>query len=82
MRHDLQQELKELFGQLKKTVLLVTHDLNEARVLANHLILMHQGAIVQDGFFADFLNKPASAYVSKFFSAWNQDLQSSNEVAR
>ena len=82
VRHDLQQELKELFGQLKKTVLLVTHDLNEARVLANHLILMHQGAIVQDGFFADFLDKPASAYVSKFFSAWNQDLQSSNEVAR
>ena len=82
VRHDLQQELKALFAQLHKTVLLVTHDLNEAQFLANHLVLMHQGAIVQDGLYSEFLAKPASAYVTKFFSAWNQSTQATDRVAR
>ena len=82
VRHDLQQELKALFAQLQKTVLLVTHDLNEAQFLAKHLILMHHGAIVQDGFLSDFLNQPASSYVTKFFSAWNQNNQATSQVAR
>ena len=82
VRHDLQQELKELFSQLQKTVLLVTHDLNEAQFLANHLILMHQGVIVQDGCLSDFIDHPASTYVTKFFSAWNQSIQVTSQVAR
>ncbi len=75
VRHDLQQELKALFAQLQKTVLLVTHDVHEAQYLAEHLILMHQGAIVQDGLMTEFLDSPASHYVTKFFSAWNQSIQ-------
>jgi len=69
VRHDLQQELKDLFAHLEKTVLLVTHDLNEAQFLASRLILMHQGEIIQDGHLSDFIVRPASPYVSKFFSA-------------
>ena len=82
VRHDLQQELKDLFAQLQKTVLLVTHDLNEAQFLANHLVLMHHGAIVQDGLLSDFLDQPASTYVTKFFSAWTQSNQAAYKVAR
>ncbi len=80
VRHDLQQELKELFTQLEKTVLLVTHDLNEAQVLANHMLLMHQGTLVQDGHFSDFLQRPASSYVTKFFSACAQNLTASHKA--
>ena len=82
VRHDLQQELKDLFAQLQKTVLFVTHDLNEAQYLANHLILMHQGMIVQDGHLSDFLNHPASTYVTRFFTAWNQSSHAIQQVAR
>ncbi len=82
VRHDLQQELKELFAQLQKTVLLVTHDLNEAQFFANHLILMHQGVVVQDGLFSDFVERPASAYVTKFFSAWSQSLHAVHRQGR
>jgi osmoprotectant transport system ATP-binding protein len=82
VRHDLQLELKALFAQLQKTVLFVTHDLNEAQYLANHLILMHQGTVVQDGFLSDFLDHPASAYVTKFFSAWNQSSRVMQQVSR
>ena len=82
VRHDLQQELKDLFAHLKKTVLLVTHDLNEAQFLANHLILMEHGAIIQDGILSDFIDQPASSYVTKFFSAWNQGHCATQKVAR
>ena len=82
VRHDLQHELKALFAQLQKTVIFVTHDLNEAQYLANHLILMHQGTVVQDGFLSDFLDHPASAYVTKFFSAWNQSSRAIQQVSR
>jgi osmoprotectant transport system ATP-binding protein len=81
VRHDLQQELRDLFAQLQKTVLLVTHDLNEAQFLAKHLILMQNGAIVQDGLLSDFLDQPASTYVTKFFSAWNQGYRAEQKVA-
>ncbi len=73
VRHDLQQELSVLFAQLQKTVLLVTHDLNEAQLLAKHLVLMDQGAVVQDGVMADFMNNPSTPYVTRFISAWRQE---------
>ena len=73
VRHDLQQELSILFAQLKKTVLLVTHDLNEAQLLAKHLVLMDQGSVVQDGVMADFMNNPSTPYVTRFISAWRQE---------
>lgn len=73
VRHDLQQELSVLFAQLQKTVLLVTHDLNEAQLLAKHLVLMDQGSVVQDGVMADFMNNPSAPYVTRFISAWRQE---------
>ncbi len=70
IRSDLQQELKELFARLNKTVLLVTHDLNEAGRLASHLVLMDQGCIVQDGSLQDLIQHPATRYVERFVAAW------------
>jgi len=70
VRSDLQHELKELFRKLNKTVVLVTHDLNEADRLAGRLVLMDQGQIVQDGTFRDLVDRPATRYVERFVSAW------------
>lgn len=70
IRSDLQQELKELFARLNKTVVLVTHDLNEAGRLASHLVLMDQGCIVQDGSLEALIHHPATRYVERFVAAW------------
>ncbi len=72
VRSDLQQELKELFVRLNKTVVLVTHDLNEADRLASQLVLMDQGCIVQHGTLQDLIQRPATRYVERFVAAWRQ----------
>lgn len=65
-RHKLQQELKSLQTRLKKTVLLVTHDIKEAFLLADRILLMNNGRIVQVGSAADLLDRPAESFVTKY----------------
>src|SRR5579875_4053297 len=62
VRHGLQEELREIFRRLGKTVLIVTHDLPEAAVLADRLLLLHEGRIVQDGPARAWLEAPADAF--------------------
>lgn len=69
VRADLQDELKELFNRLDKTVVLVTHDLAEAQHLASRVVLLHEGTIAQDGPHEALLHEPASDFVRRFVSA-------------
>lgn len=69
VRADLQQELKEAFARLRKTVVFVTHDLIEAAYLGNHLILMHEGRVIQKGTFGDLRDRPATPFVRRFLNA-------------
>lgn len=69
IRHELQVDLKTIFTQLKKTVLLVTHDLWEAAYLADHLVLLRAGQVVQSGTFAQLEKSPADPFVSRFIQA-------------
>ena len=69
VRAALQKDLKEIFARLKQTVLLVTHDLPEAAFLGDHIVLMNQGAIVQQGTIDDLRQKPVNAFVSDFINA-------------
>jgi osmoprotectant transport system ATP-binding protein len=66
MRYELQDELKRIFVELGKTVIVVTHDLPEAVHFASRLVLMRHGAIVQDGTFADLRDRPADPFVREF----------------
>ena len=68
-RHELQEELKRLFDQLAKTVVLVTHDMNEAAYFGAHIVLLRAGRVVQAGSFDKFLNQPAERYVTEFIRA-------------
>lgn len=70
IRHELQAELKETCRALKKTAILVTHDLNEAAFLADEIILMRQGSVVQSGSVRDFIDHPAQSFVSDFVNAY------------
>ncbi|HEY8327304.1 MAG TPA: ATP-binding cassette domain-containing protein [Rhodanobacter sp.] len=69
VRHELQDELKQIFDQLGKTVIVVTHDLAEAAWFAERLVLLRQGAVLQDGTFRDLRDRPADAFVSRFVEA-------------
>jgi osmoprotectant transport system ATP-binding protein len=69
IRADLQDELREIFAGLGKTVIFVTHDLAEAAFFAGRIVLLADGAIVQDGPLAALLERPATPFVTRFVRA-------------
>jgi len=69
VRSALQRDLKEIFGRLKQTAILVTHDMGEAAYLADEIVLMNEGRIVQRGTAADLRDRPADPFVSEFINA-------------
>jgi osmoprotectant transport system ATP-binding protein len=69
VRAGLQDELRELFQRLGTTVLLVTHDLQEAAFLGDDIVLMRSGRVVQQGAFQDLRQLPAEPFVIRFISA-------------
>ncbi|MGV3615560.1 MAG: ATP-binding cassette domain-containing protein [Fimbriimonas sp.] len=69
VRVALQRDLKELFTTLRKTVILVTHDLAEAAYLADRIVLMDTGRVVQVGTLEDLIERPASPFVTRFLEA-------------
>jgi len=75
IRYDLQQELRHVFATLRKTVVMVTHDLAEAAYLGDTLFLMQDGQVLQRGSFDDFVQRPAGPFVEKFVSAQRNPLQ-------
>ncbi len=69
IRAELQSELQALFRRLGKTVVLVTHDLAEAGLLADEIVLMRDGRVVQRGPLDDLLHRPAEPFVTDFVNA-------------
>jgi osmoprotectant transport system ATP-binding protein len=69
IRASLQDELAQLFRTLEKTVLFVTHDLAEAAFLADEVVLMREGRIVQRGTAQDLVERPAEPFVTEFVRA-------------
>jgi len=68
-RASLQDEVLRLQRHLKKTILFVSHDVEEALRLADYLLVMNQGAIVQYDTPFNVLTKPANAFVRKLLGA-------------
>ncbi len=69
VRAELRDDLAAIFRRLQKTVILVTHDINEAAFFADQIILMRAGSIVQTGTADDLFNRPAESFVSQFVRA-------------
>jgi osmoprotectant transport system ATP-binding protein len=69
VRARLQEELKEIFQRLQQTILLVTHDMAEAGFLANRIVLLNEGQVVQSGTLDDLRTRPASEFVRDFLHA-------------
>jgi len=66
IRRDMQHELVELQDRFKKTIIFITHDLDEALEIGDRIILMKDGCIVQIGSPEEILTQPATEYVARF----------------
>ncbi|MBF7054082.1 glycine betaine/L-proline ABC transporter ATP-binding protein [Halomonas sp. KAO] len=66
IRGDMQQELQELQSRMQKTTVFITHDLDEALNIADRIILLKDGEIVQIGTPEEILTQPADEYVRRF----------------
>jgi osmoprotectant transport system ATP-binding protein len=66
-RREIQDEFRNLQQRLRKTVVLVTHDLREACRIADRLALMDHGQLVQQGTSQEFLERPATPFAREFF---------------
>ena len=69
VRAELQDDLRGIFQSLRKTVVLVTHDLGEASFFADRIVLLKDGIIVQVGAPADLWHRPADPFVTRFVQA-------------
>ncbi len=81
IRAELQDDLKGIFLSLKKTVVLVTHDLGEAAFFGDTILLMHEGRIAQQGKFRDLVDHPADSFVARFVQAQLRRLAAINQQA-
>jgi osmoprotectant transport system ATP-binding protein len=68
-RTELQEELVRMFRELRKTVVLVTHDVREAFVFGSAITLLDGGRVVQQGTFEDLARRPATPLVTEFLRA-------------
>jgi osmoprotectant transport system ATP-binding protein len=75
IRYELQQELRDVFAALEKTVVLVTHDLAEAADLAHTIVLMHDGGIALEGDLHALLAAPPESFAHRFVRAQRQHLR-------
>ncbi|MFC4808073.1 quaternary amine ABC transporter ATP-binding protein [Paenibacillus sp. GCM10023250] len=66
IRKDMQDELLQLQSSMQKTIVFITHDLDEALRIGDRIALMKDGSIVQIGTPEEILMKPADSYVEKF----------------
>jgi osmoprotectant transport system ATP-binding protein len=69
IRSELQADLRDIFRALRKTVVLVTHDLGEAAFFGDQIALLRDGRILQQGTLADLLHRPADPFVTRFINA-------------
>ncbi|MBC1422254.1 quaternary amine ABC transporter ATP-binding protein [Listeria seeligeri] len=65
-RKDMQDQLLDLQDKMKKTIIFITHDLDEALRIGDHIMIMRDGSVVQTGSPEDILAHPADEYVEKF----------------
>ena len=80
LREELTKELRQTLRDSHKPVIYVTHDRQEAFGLADRLLILHDGVIVQDGSPQELFERPANAWVAEFLGLGN--LISANDLTK
>jgi glycine betaine/proline transport system ATP-binding protein len=66
IRHEMQQQLRDIQARLHKTIVFITHDLDEALLLGDHIAILKDGQVRQVGTGSEILMNPAEEYVARF----------------
>ena len=74
VRSKMQRELKHIFQDLDKTVIMVTHDIGEAAFFGDSILLMNEGAVIQHGTMTELLEAPNDQFVEDFINAQRNSL--------
>ena len=72
IRTDMQNLLLDLQKDLEKTIVFITHDLDESLKIADHLVILKDGIVVQQGEPQEIILNPADTYVRKFVNDINR----------
>jgi glycine betaine/proline transport system ATP-binding protein len=72
IRTDMQTMLLDLQAELRKTIVFITHDLDEALRLGDRIVILRDGSIIQQGDSQDIILRPADDYISKFVKDVNR----------
>ena len=91
IRSDMQKQLLDLQSELKKTIVFITHDLDESLRLGDHIGILNAGKLVQVGTPVDIIMNPADDYVKAFVKDVNRakvikakvvmkDINNSNDI--
>ena len=76
IRYEMQQELRDIFRRLDKTVVMVTHDMGEAGFFGDSIVLLRDGSILQQGSLQDLVRRPADPFIRTFIQAQRSPLES------
>ncbi len=80
IRSELQQDLKEIFSTLGKTVVMVTHDMGEAAFFGDKIVLIKDGQIIQEGNISDLIKNPSNPFVTTFINAQRNHLETIGDI--
>jgi len=80
-RDEIQGQFKTLQGALGLTVVLVTHDMTEALLLADHIVVMKEGRIVGKGTPSELMAKPPHAYVKRLMDMPRRQAERVDRIA-
>jgi osmoprotectant transport system ATP-binding protein len=69
VRSSLQASLKKIFNTVRKTVILVTHDIGEAAFFGHTITLLNEGKVCQQGTLQELVESPASPFVTEFLNS-------------
>ncbi len=76
IRAGLQDDLRRIFQRVRKTVVMVTHDIGEAGFFGDTIFLMREGAILQEGTLEALVRQPVDEFVTRFINAQRSPLES------
>ena len=82
IRANLQNELRDIFQKLSKTVVMVTHDIGEAGFFGDLIVLLRDGAIVQQSPLHDLVHAATDPFVTQFINAQRLPFESLESVAK
>ena len=72
IRYEMQDELLRLQSSLNKTIIFITHDIDEALRLGQHIVVLREGRVEQSGTPAQIRDEPVNEYVARFVNKAHQ----------